>query len=463
MKKETFSLLRTFFLLGTVILLFSCHSPKKEIHIHDRHSNSYKVIKDFVARTSFGPSPPPALVLIDQYSGIGFDSEEWAALERERQENTALHNALTGCFISSWIENLLQENVISAVHWIPAIADLMELEQKQLPKNCIVSVDLGILAQEKYSPSVEFLESILKWLNKQKPVLLTVALSGAYQHSSADMYSFLTTALQSLSYRAAVYLESETAMKPENTDELYRWQNWYGPVSPDKSLDPNIRPDPWIWYALPPECIELFKKKKVIIKGENRENILTVWNDPAYKKLKPYDSGRLQEILQSARESIFRVWNNAETPSLPPAGTNEGLAVRLLVLGKDRGCLAWYKNSGDMKLFAAYCAAEALRDSRYEPVRPEEANSTLLELAILGGWEDVSDPEDFIPGYHNLLLADGVHITILQAPLVPQRRYTKEAFLENLCVKAGFEKDAWRENKNLKWQRSVAVWYSEAL
>jgi len=424
--------LRTFVLLGTVIVLFSCHSPKREIHIHDRHSYSYEVIKDFVAQKKFGPSPPPALVLIDHH-------------------------------YDNWIEDLLQENVISTVHWVPAIADLMELEQTTLPENCIVSVDLGILVQEKNAPSGEFLESILTWINKQKPALVTVALSGTYQHSSADMYSFLTAALQSLSYRADVYLESKTAMQPENAEELYRWQKVFGPFDPDTSIDPNIRPDPWVWYALPSETIELFKKKKVVIQGENRENILTVWNDPAYKKLQSYDSGKLKEILQSARESIFRVWNGAAAPGLPPAGTNEGLAVRLLVLGKDRGCLAWYKNSGDMELFAAYCAAEALRDPRYEPVTPEEANSTLLELAVFGDWEDVSDPRDFIPGYHNLLLADGVHITILQAPLVPQRRYTKEAFLENLCVKAGFDRDAWRENKTLKWQRSPAVWYSEPL
>jgi len=417
----------TFVILGMAVLFFSCHSPKKEIHIHDRHSYSYGVIKDFV-----GTSPPPALVLIDhQYD--------------------------------TWIENLLSESAVSTVYWVSETTDLLEIEQTTLPENYIVSVDLGILAQEKYSPSVEFLEGILKWINKQKPALLTIALSGAYQRNGTDMYSFLTTALQSLSYGAFVYLESETAMRPESADETYRWQNWYGPISPDKSLDPNIRPDPWIWYAVSTENIELLKKRKVIIKGENRENILAVWDDPSYKKIQSYDSGKLKEFLQSARESIFRVWNEQQMPDLPPAGANEGLAVRLLVLGKDRGCLAWYKNSGDVKLFAAYCAAEALRDPRYDPVRPDEAENTLLELAVFGDWEDVSDPQDFIPGYHNLLLADGVHVTILQASLVPQRHYTKEAFLENLCVKAGLDRNAWKESRNLRWQRSPAVWYSEAL
>jgi len=176
-----------------------------------------------------------------------------------------------------------------------------------------------------------------------------------------------------------------------------------------------------------------------------------------------YDTERLKEILQSARESIFRVWDGGQTPTLPPLGSNEGLAVRLIVQGKDRGCLAWYKNSGDMNLFAAYCAAEALRDPRYEPLRPEEAGNTLIELLIFDKWEDISTPEDFIPGSHNLWLADGPENTILQASLVPQRHYTKKDFLEKICVKAGLDKNAWSENKNLIWRRSAVVWIIEPL
>ena len=286
------------------------------------------------------------------------------------------------------------------------------------------------------------------------------------QHNNGDRYSFLTLTetIQSLPRGTVIYLESETAKKPERFDELYRWQNWYGDVSPNKSLDPNIRPDPWIWYSLPEECIELLKKKKVILQGENRENILAVWNDPAYKKLRELYSGELQkEILQSARNSIFSIWNGADIPDLPAQGKNEGLAVRIMVHGKDRGCLSWYKNTGDIKSFAAYCAAEALMDPRYEALKPEEAGDALLELSIFGQWEDISSPWDFIPGYHNLWLNNGVQNTILQASLVPQRFYSKEAFLETICTKAGLGKNAWKENKNLQWKRSPGLWYAEPL
>jgi AMMECR1 domain-containing protein len=176
-----------------------------------------------------------------------------------------------------------------------------------------------------------------------------------------------------------------------------------------------------------------------------------------------YDEAKLKEMLQSARESIFRVWKDGEQPPLPPLGTNDGLAVRLIVNGKDRGCLAWYKNSGDMNLFAAFCAAQALRDPRYEPLRPEEAGDTLVELLIFGEWEDMKNARDFDPGYHNLWLADGLNNTILQASLVPQRHYSKKDFLEIICVKAGLDKNAWKENKTLLWRRSPAVWITEPL
>ena len=84
----------------------------------------------------------------------------------------------------------------------------------------------------------------------------------------------------------------------------------------------------------------------------------TTGNDPSHNKLQEtYSNDRLKEILQSARESIFRFWDDAEEPGLTEPGTNEGLAIRLIVQGKDRGCLAWYKNCGDMNLFAEFCAA----------------------------------------------------------------------------------------------------------
>ena len=197
---------------------------------------------------------------------------------------------------------------------------------------------------------------------------------------------------------------------------------------------------------------------------ENRENIFTVREDSSNRKLQEsYDNERLKDILQSARTSIFRFWDGEKAPGLPAPGPNEGLAIRLIVQGKDRGCLAWYKNCGDMNLFAGFCAVEALRDSRYDPVKPEEAETTLIELTIFGNWEDIPDPREFIPGYHNLWLVNGVDNTILQASLVPERNYTKKDFLENICIKAGLGRNAWKENKNLVWRRSPGLWYTEPL
>jgi AMMECR1 domain-containing protein len=195
-----------------------------------------------------------------------------------------------------------------------------------------------------------------------------------------------------------------------------------------------------------------------------KENFLAGWNDPSYKKLqKTYDKKRQKEIIQSARSSIFKFWNDAEPPDIPPLGSNEGLAIRLLVQGKDRGCLTWYKNSGDMNLFAAYCAVQALRDPRYEPVSPEEAENTFLELSIFGDWEDMQSPLEFIPGYHNLWLYNSARNTILQASLASQRNYTKEDFLEFICKKGELDKNDWKENTTLQWKRSPGLWLIEPL
>jgi len=465
--------------LGVLALFISCGSPKQEIHIHDRHVHSYSVIKEYIGVSS----SPPILILMDHHHDIGPDSRNnsthsvWQSWPPEKIQSF------------NWIGGLLLEGIISSVYWVPEfsmgkpeyevkiawlerafsmmpphiadqirgkiqVMDMRHIEKAKLPKGFILSIDLDIFAFENNLPPGDFLRSVAKWMNKQKPRLVTIALSGAYQNNSSDMYSFLEETVQALPSGTLLYLESETAMQSESFEEMYRWQLYV----------PDIRPDPWIWYSMPEECVKLFRKKNVIIKGENRENIMAVWNDPVYKKLQEsYNLEKQREILQAARKSIFRVWKNDEMPDLPPPGTNEGLAIRLLVHGEDRGCLTWYKNSGDMELFAAYCAAEALRDPRYKAVRAEEAEETILELTIFGDWEDISNPWDFIPGYHNLWLGNGVHDTILQASLAPQRHYEKEAFLDSICGKAGLNKNAWKENKNLKWRRSPGLWYAEAL
>ena len=188
------------------------------------------------------------------------------------------------------------------------------------------------------------------------------------------------------------------------------------------------------------------------------------WNETEYLKLQEtYNLEFKKEILQAARESIYNVWETRQWPNMPEPGPNEGIAIRFLVNGRDRGCLAWYRNSGDIKLFAAFCAAEALRDPRYAPLRPEETADTVLELTIFGRWEEIADPTDFVLGFHNLWLIDGFNNTILQAAVAPQGDYSKEEFLEIICQKAALDNNAWKEDTTLKWRRSAGLCYTEPL
>jgi hypothetical protein len=122
MQKGTSALsgLKILILMGALGLFFSCGFPGSEIHIHDRHDCSYNIIKDFKSA-----SPAPALVLIDyQYD--------------------------------TWIDDLLLEGVISAVYWVTEFSVTeFSMEQTTLPKNCIVSIDLAVLAHEKkYLPAI---------------------------------------------------------------------------------------------------------------------------------------------------------------------------------------------------------------------------------------------------------------------------------------------------------------------
>ena len=186
-------------------------------------------------------------------------------------------------------------------------------------------------------------------------------------------------------------------------------------------------------------------------KSEEKEILI---HEAAARSLLP------ETLLDEARSAILTGFNSphAERNELIPAGKSElGIFVRLKRGNEERGCFTFYKGvDAPEPWLAAASRNAAFADSRYQPLSPDETDIT-LEIAVIGELVRMSDPDDFIPGFHTVLIRLDGRQAILQAPLAVQRNLNSEDFLTMLSVKAGLPPMAWK-NPAAELFRAPTIW-----
>ncbi|MGA3292370.1 MAG: AmmeMemoRadiSam system protein A [Candidatus Acidiferrales bacterium] len=110
-----------------------------------------------------------------------------------------------------------------------------------------------------------------------------------------------------------------------------------------------------------------------------------------------------------------------------------------------RGCIGQIASSESLVEVVAYCAkAAALEDPRFRPVQPEELSEIEIELSILSRPAEIP-PERIEAGRHGLMVSQGWRRGVLLPQVAAEFQWTAERLLEETCIKAGFERDAWKD------------------
>jgi len=108
-----------------------------------------------------------------------------------------------------------------------------------------------------------------------------------------------------------------------------------------------------------------------------------------------------------------------------------------------RGCVGQMGTKQPLIYVVAYCAkAAALEDPRFNPVLPDELAEIEIELSILSPLVEIL-PGEIEVGRHGLVVSRGMQRGVLLPQVATQFRWTAARFLEETCIKAGFERDAW--------------------
>ncbi|MGA9570234.1 MAG: AmmeMemoRadiSam system protein A [Candidatus Acidiferrales bacterium] len=138
-----------------------------------------------------------------------------------------------------------------------------------------------------------------------------------------------------------------------------------------------------------------------------------------------------------------------------------GAFVTLHRRGRLRGCVGQLPGRDSLAEVVAHCArSAALHDSRFDPVIDAELSEIEIEVSVLSALEDVT-LEAIEAGKHGLVVSQGRQRGVLLPQVATQFNWSPQRFLEETCVKAGLEREAWKDPLT-RVQAFTAEVFSEA-
>lgn len=161
-----------------------------------------------------------------------------------------------------------------------------------------------------------------------------------------------------------------------------------------------------------------------------------------------------RKLLRLAREALEEaVRQGALSEIQPPGGRLEdpcGAFVTLKKRGRLRGCIGYVEPCKPLFQTVRECAVSAaLHDPRFDPVSPEELSQLGIEISVLSPLVD-TPPEQVEIGRHGLLISLGPLRGLLLPQVAVEWKWDRERFLEETCLKAGLDPDAWQQGARVQ-------------
>jgi len=171
-----------------------------------------------------------------------------------------------------------------------------------------------------------------------------------------------------------------------------------------------------------------------------------------------------KQLLEVARRALLAAAERREPPSVPAAAESRpssGAFVTLHRGSRLRGCIGQLATGEPLLEVVSRCArSAALEDPRFSPVAGAEAAQIEIEISVLSPPEDIS-PDRIEPGKHGLLVSNGWQRGVLLPQVATQFGWNGLRFLEETCVKAGLDREAWKQS-GTRVQAFTAEVFSES-
>jgi len=123
-----------------------------------------------------------------------------------------------------------------------------------------------------------------------------------------------------------------------------------------------------------------------------------------------------------------------------------GVFVTIKSHGLLRGCIGRLVADKPICEAAAEMAiAAATQDPRFRPLRKEELASIQIDISVLTPFRKVTSIDEIEVGRDGLLIRRGPNSGVLLPQVAVEQNWNRLTFLEQICYKAGLDKDAWKE------------------
>ena len=160
-----------------------------------------------------------------------------------------------------------------------------------------------------------------------------------------------------------------------------------------------------------------------------------------------------EELLLTAKTAVDHAVNGR--PPRPssdrPALQAPAMAFVTLTRGGElRGCIGNLEGKLPLIEVVAGCAAAVTRDSRFPPVVPHELPDLTVSISLLGGFREMTRPEEVEVGRHGLLIEKLGRRGLLLPRVAREMKLDRWEFLDLVCRKAGLAEGSWREGARVK-------------
>jgi AmmeMemoRadiSam system protein B/AmmeMemoRadiSam system protein A len=165
---------------------------------------------------------------------------------------------------------------------------------------------------------------------------------------------------------------------------------------------------------------------------------------------KPLSAEDKATLLKIARTTIEKVVRGEPVPKFPVDSPDlledRGAFVTITEDGNLRGCIGYIIPVKPLYLTVREVAeSAALRDPRFNPVKPNELPHLHLEISALSVPRKIKNAEEIQVGVHGIIIRKGYHQGLLLPQVATENGWDRKTFLEYTCRKAGLPLNAWQE------------------
>jgi AmmeMemoRadiSam system protein B/AmmeMemoRadiSam system protein A len=155
-------------------------------------------------------------------------------------------------------------------------------------------------------------------------------------------------------------------------------------------------------------------------------------------------------LLGFARDTIRRYFDTGTLPLPrgydPALARKSGAFVTLNEHGELRGCIGHMSEDLPLYQVVGYCALQsAFNDRRFSPLEPEELSAVEIEISVLTPYRRINGYQEIQIGRDGVVMEKDGRSAVFLPQVAVDQGWSRDEMLEQLSLKAGLPRDAWKK------------------